>query len=168
VQLQHGAQVAGIVLDEATRQPLACRVSQSSSGGGGYTSHVTDGKFHQRGIVPGECTIRVKTEDGRVAQVGPFTLGPGERRDDLEVLIAAPTFIDVAYNGTHERVYVRVHQGGVSGEGAWVQSGGVTRLPAAPGAYEMDAQLPADGGEWPVITRRNGTVLAGEVARVDL
>lgn len=168
VQLQRGGVISGMVRDAVTGNLLACEVTQGSTGGGGYTSHIDEGTFRQEGICPGECSIQVETADGRVAVHGPFTIEPGQVVEGIEILVAEPAFVDVAWGGDAPRVYAELIHEGVPGNGAWVPRGSRTRIAAAPGPFRVKAQTMEEDGTWSVTKEAEGHAIAGAVTRIDL
>ena len=168
VQMRRGAVVAGVVVEAASGARLSASVSQTSTGGGGYTCHATSGVFEFEGVAPGSASLRVHTSDGRVMVVAPFDVAPGDRVRDLVVRVQDATYLEVHALGRHERVSVTVSQEGVQWDSQWISRGASARLPVQPGKFELRATIPGPDDTSTLVEEASGMIAAGAVERIDL
>lgn len=168
VQARRGGILAGLVIDASTREPLACKVSQSSTGGGGYTSHLDDGKFEMDGIAPGVCALKVITHDGRKALRLGIEMEPGQEIRDLMIEVEAATHLDLHYVGEAERVYAEIESSGMRIDGQWIANGSSVRLAVPPCAFVVKISIRDPDGKYVSVGELSDEVTAGESKRLDL
>ena len=117
ITLREGAELSGRVVESAGGPGVRATLIFSSLDGSGRISQWNSdgsGGFSRTSLVPGRYALIARTADGRFAMLHSFSLAPGEKRLDQELLLAPGARLRVRFDGVGTPVWFQAMQDGVS------------------------------------------------------
>jgi len=115
--LREGAELSGRVVESAGGPGVRATLIFSSLDGSGRVSQwISDerGGFRRTSLVPNRYALFARTADGRFAKLHSFSLAPGEKRLDQELLLAPGARLRVRFDGVGTPLWFKATENGAS------------------------------------------------------
>ncbi len=137
IRLRRGAQIRARVLDAKTREPVAADVCLNGETleplGWSTATTERDGSFEQKGLLAGTYVVAARAADGRFGTSSPISIGIGESRDDVEILVQPGAHVRLTLRGIEDDAVLLLLHGGQIVSFDWVPKDTEVVLPVPSG-----------------------------------